>query len=167
MNHRWASPMRRTIAMAAVLTIVVAAGVAQGADAKGHKPSGKTGDANGHVQFGIGLRMLGGVKYKIVSTHDQCVENIQTIDDTTSRTDEYRTLGYDPTNGFFDGCLTNSSSVDYEMKVTAPWTGKIAFSFGNGTPGGPYGVRCSRWSLEAGLWCHKTAQGELFIGKLN
>jgi hypothetical protein len=166
MNHRWASPVRAAIVLAGVLAIVVAAGVAPGASAKG-KPSPKGEDSNGHVQFGIGLRMLGGVKYTIATTHEQCVENVQTIDDTTSRTDEYRTLGFDPTNGLFDGCLTNTSYVYYEMKVTAPWTGKIAFSYGNGVVGGAYSVRCLRWSLEAGLWCHKTAQGELFIGKLN
>jgi hypothetical protein len=152
-----------TGALLAVLALI--ATTASAADARARLRDNPP--ASGHVAVGLDLRLGAGVTYRVVSTANQCADDLELPADTTTKAAQVQWMGFNPSNAVLDGCFTRASWSFYQLDVTAPWTGRIQFSFGQGVNGGSYYPRCMRWDSEYGLWCHVTGPSSVVIGKLN
>ena len=112
------------------------------------------------VRFGVGVR------YRVNPIRWHCVENLQSADITTKESPEAHDLGFDPTSGVIDGCLTSASRVTYLIEVDSPWKGRMELTYEESAAAGTWNTRCGR-RTEDGVWCHKTGQTSLTVGKLN
>jgi hypothetical protein len=112
------------------------------------------------------VRFAVGVRYRVNPIRWHCVENLQSADITTTQSPEAHDLGFDPTSGVFDGCLTSASRVTYLIEVDSPWKGHMELSYEESAAGGTWNTRCGR-GTEDSVWCHKTGQTSLTVGKLN
>lgn len=160
---------RRPIALVAVLVLALALGATAVAIGKPRQanPPAPPAASSGHVATSVELRLGAGVKYQIASTSNQCADNLNLPTDTTKSATETIWIGFDPSNEIDDGCFTRASWSNYIVFISGPYGGQIEFSFGDGTNGGTYRVKCSRNDSEYGVWCHATGGTSVIIGKLN
>src|SRR4051794_20633920 len=89
-----------------------------------------------NVSFNLELRLGAGVTYKVLTSANQCADDIEFPAGTTTQAKQTQSLGFDPSSAILDGCITKASWVDYVIYVTGPWTGNVRFSYGNGQAGG-------------------------------